>query len=217
MTTTTTSKRFALAIRTSCPPPIPIRPQPNDFEDPPSWLNYVAEHLPLERVRITRDWNRFLAFLRAVALCRPRPSGRRPLDISFADYCVAYKIFEPALVASVREASLLESPAPVLQVRQAIVQLNKETGQGVTIRELAKHLNWNEKRIYKYVQRAAEDGVVDEEPGTRERNLKRFLPRVETTKTFLPRPKDILKANPEIGKKAKYIHPFTGKCKVIRR
>jgi hypothetical protein len=100
-----------------------LRTRQGDFEDPPGWLNYVAEHLPLKEVRVRRDWNRFLAFLRAVALCRHRPSDRRRLNISFRDYCVAYKIFEPVLVARVRE-----SPAQELQVSQAIARLNKKKG-----------------------------------------------------------------------------------------
>jgi energy-coupling factor transporter ATP-binding protein EcfA2 len=193
-----------------------LRPQQNDFEDPPGWLNYVAEHLPLEEVRVRRDWKRFLAFLCAVALCRPRPSDRRPLNISFSDYCVAYKIFEPVLVASVRKASLLELPAEELQVSQTIAHLYKETGQAVTIRELAKHLNWREKRVYKYVQRAVGDRIVTQESGTRERNVKRFLPRGQVTR-FLPQPEKVLKNNPKIGKKVKYVHPFTGKWKRVCR
>src|SRR5580704_17998911 len=41
-----------------------------DFEHPPKWLQYVARHLPLDDVRVRRDWDRFLTFCSAIALCR---------------------------------------------------------------------------------------------------------------------------------------------------
>jgi hypothetical protein len=41
-----------------------------DFEHPPKWLQYVARHLPLDDVRVRRDWDRFLTFCGAIALCR---------------------------------------------------------------------------------------------------------------------------------------------------
>lgn len=42
----------------------------HDFQHPPKWLDYVARHLPLEDVRVRRDWDRFLTFCCAIALCR---------------------------------------------------------------------------------------------------------------------------------------------------
>lgn len=42
----------------------------HDFHHPPKWLDYVARHLPLEDVRVRRDWDRFLTFCCAIALCR---------------------------------------------------------------------------------------------------------------------------------------------------
>jgi hypothetical protein len=143
-----------------------LRPQRNDFEEPPAWLHYVAEHLPLDKVRVRRDWKRFLAFLRAVALCRPRPSGRQPLNISSADYCVACKIFEPVLVTSVRKTSVADIPQEELQVGDAVAKLHKDTGHAVTIRELAKHLDLKAKRIYKLIQRAMHNRLIVYEPGT---------------------------------------------------
>jgi DNA-directed RNA polymerase specialized sigma subunit len=127
------------------------------------------------------------------------------------------EIFEPILVASVQEARQLELRPQELQLCQAVAQLYKETGRAVTIRELSKHLNWKEKRVYKEVQRAVEDRVVRYEPLTRKKNVKRILPCGESTNRFLPPPKNVLKNNPEIGKKVKYVHPFTGKWRAVSR
>ena len=42
----------------------------HDFRHPPKWLDYVARHVPLDDVRVRRDWDRFLTFCCAIALCR---------------------------------------------------------------------------------------------------------------------------------------------------
>jgi hypothetical protein len=124
---------------------------------------------------------------------------------------------EPVLVASVQKARVLELPEQEVQVGEAIARLYKKTGQAVRFQELTKHLGWTEKRVYKDVQRAVQDRLVVYEPGTRPKNEKRLLPHDEATERFLPRPKSVLKNNPEIGKKVKYVHPFTGKWKAVRR
>jgi hypothetical protein len=55
-----------------------------DFQHPPAWLQYVAEQLPLTHVRARRDWEQFLSFCQACALCRRGVDA--VLDITFADY-----------------------------------------------------------------------------------------------------------------------------------
>ncbi len=188
-----------------------LRTKPGDFGIPPNWLDYVAEHLPLGEVRVRRDWIRFLAFLRAVALCRPRPD-RGPLDISSGDYCVAYKIFEPVLVASVREL-----PAQEMQVAQTIARPNKETGEAATIRDVAKRLGWKEDLVRKRAKSAVKNRLAEFEPGNREKNVKRLVARDDATKKFLPTPRQVLKHHKDIGRKIKYVDPFNGTWKVVRR
>jgi hypothetical protein len=192
-----------------------LKPQSRDFETNPDWLRYVAEHLPLEKVRVRRDWKRFLALLRAVALCRPRPENGQPLEIAFSDYCVAYKIFEPVLVASIHRAHNPELPQQQLELMKAIEQLHEKTGDAISIRDLVKRLRWTKKRVYKEVQRAVKNRTIRSEAVTREKNVKRFLPNNTKTEHFLPRPKQVLKNNPAIGKEVKYVHPFTGRWRVV--
>ncbi len=187
-------------------------PRPGDFDHPPDWLNYVAEHLPVNEIRVRRDWIRFLAFLRAIALCHPRPEDGRPLDISFRDYCVAYKIFEPVLAANIKEV-----PAEDLHLSRAVAELAKRKRRAVRTKELIKHLNWKKSLVYKHVKSAMRNGLVEYERGTRERNEKWLLARAEPTQGFLPTPKAVLKNNPKIGRKVKYVNPFTGKWKTVRR
>jgi hypothetical protein len=184
----------------------------SDFRQPPTWLRYVAEQLPLGKVRVRRDWNRFLAFLRAVALCRATPLNTEPLDITLADYCVAYKIFEPVLASTLRGL-----PTQELSIGQAVATLTKRLERAVTVRELATHLKWKIALVYKYLKKAVRHHLVEYEAGTRERNEKRLLARDEASDGFLPRPKSVLKNNPEIGEKVKYVDPFTGRWREVRK
>jgi len=58
--------------------------------------------------------------------------------------------------------------------------------------------------------------LIEYESGTREKNVKRLLAGREAS-GFLPHPRKVLKRNPEIGKKVKYVDPFTGKWRKVKR
>jgi hypothetical protein len=183
-----------------------------DFRHPPEWLRYVAEHLPLGKIRVRRDWNRFLSFLRAVALCRSTPFPIEPLDITFSDYCVAYEILEPVLASTLRGL-----PTQELLVSKAVATVGKHLQRAVTIREVAKHLRWKRSLVYKHLKAAVRHRLVKYEAGTRERNVKRVLACDEVATGFLPSPRLVLKNNRGIGRKVKYVDPFSGLRKTLER
>lgn len=177
-----------------------------DFDQPPSWLPYVAERLPLGKVRVRRDWDRFLSFCSAIALCRIGGRRDRPTDLTFGDYCVAYEIFEPVFAATLRGVRTQE-----LALGRAVAILNKCLRRAATVKEIAGALKWKESLVYKYVPRAVSKGLVEYEPGrAKEANLKRVLAIDDGAEVFLPRPFSVLKDNPEIGKEVEYVDPFTG-------
>lgn len=184
----------------------------DDFRNPPAWLRYVAEQLPLTKVRVRRDWNRSITFLKAVALCRSVPGRNEPLDITFADYCVAYQIFEPVLASTLRGY-----PTQELLVSQAVAKLIKRLNRAVTTREVAKQLKWKESLVYKHLKGAVRHRLVEYESGTHEKNLKRLLTRNEAKTQFLPTPKSVFTGNREIGTEAAYVDPFSGKRRILRR
>jgi hypothetical protein len=184
-----------------------------DFKNPPDWLRYVARQLPLGKVRVRRDWNRFLSFCKAVALCRrPLLGAEETADITFADYCVAYQILEPVLAST-----MLGLHTQELALGQAVVALSTRLGRAVTTREIAEELNWKDSLVYKHVKPAVRHRLLEYESGTREKNVKRLLARTDASDGFLPTPKMVFKNNPEIGAVSRYVDPFTGKKRVIRR
>ncbi len=130
-------------------------PRKRDFKNPPPWLLYVAKELPRNKVRVRRDWSRFLTFLEAVALCRRVPGRGQTLDNTFADYCVAYRILEPVLASTLRGL-----PTQEVSVGRAVATLVKQLERSVTVREVAEALKWKQSLVYKHVKGAVRHHLI---------------------------------------------------------
>lgn len=174
----------------------------------PTWLDYVVDHVPLDKVRVQRDWHRCLGMLQASALCG-KEHGR---DISFADYCALYRILNPALTATMHAVSEHE-----IALRQSVLRLAKELGHGVTVNEVREDLHWNKTMAYKYVHAAVAHKLIEHERGTREKNVKRLLPIEGVAGKFLPSPKQVLKNVKDLGESVQFINPFNGKLETVSR
>ncbi|MGA8538800.1 MAG: hypothetical protein WB566_04835, partial [Terriglobales bacterium] len=102
--------------------------RPGDFEQPPAWLNFVADQVPRDNVRVRRDWPRFLTFCCAVTLCSGRREKDAPLNITFEDYCIAYKILNPVFAATLEGISDKE-----IELVRVLAKLALQHGRGVTV------------------------------------------------------------------------------------
>jgi predicted transcriptional regulator len=176
----------------------------------PSWFEYVAEQVPRDKVRSRRDWKRFLSLIQAIALCRSQGDGNK--EITFADYCVAYRIFNSAFTATAYTLNENE-----LDLQKAVIRLHKQLGRAVTTKEIREELGWQESMTYKFVRKAVNHKLVQKESGTQEKNVKRFLPVPDSYGTFLPSPKKVLDNAEELGQSIKYLDPFTGEWKTVNR
>lgn len=176
----------------------------------PDWFGYLAEQVPRDKTRSKRDWNRFLGLVEAIAICNPDPN--RDGKITPADYCIGFAILESALAATNHAVNENE-----LSVRRAVEKLMKDTGRAVTIKEIRENLDWDDSMTYKWVRAAVKHALITYESGTAEKNVKRLLPVEETSSTFLPSPRRIIRDIKEFGPSVKYIDPVTGAEKTIVR
>jgi energy-coupling factor transporter ATP-binding protein EcfA2 len=183
----------------------------NDFENPPGWLRYVAEHLPLGNIRVRRDWDRFLSLCQAVALCRGAWQRERPVNITFKDYAVAFRILDPVFSSTLQGLRTQE-----LELSKAVSSLNRRLERSVTTKEIATELKWKEPVVYKHLKSAQQKGLIDFEPGTRESNRKLVRASEQLSVRFLPSPRQVLRSNPEIGEEVSFIDPFTGAREILR-
>jgi len=187
--------------------------QDRDFRNPPNWLRYVAQQLPLNHIRVRRDWNKVLTFCKAISLCRRFESDpTRALNIDFRDYCVAYRILEPVLSATMGGVYEQE-----VDLGNTVAALNRKLGRAVTIREVADELGWKNSLVYKHIKSAARHKVIDYEPGKREKNVKRFLATENRGQRFLPSPASVMVHCPEVGKELTYNDPLSGEWRTLRR
>lgn len=163
--------------------------------------------VPKEHVRVRRDWDRFLTFCKAVAICRSfQSSPRLPqnLIVDFSDYCVTYRVLNAALASTTyalheREIALAES----------VRAIQKKNGRPVTIQEIATHLAWSEALVYKYVDPAIAHGLLRKIPGSRQSNQK-LLEWVAGSETgFLPSPVRVLRKLKGTKLEARFIDPLT--------
>jgi hypothetical protein len=183
-------------------------PSKGDLPLSPKWLTFVAKRVPRQLVRVRRDWDRFLILLKAIALTRRCPGTRTKVNVEFQDYCVAYRILEPALAATMQGV-----PGQELEIVKAVRALSR-TNRDVTVKDVARHLGRNIHVTYKYARKAINHDFLKYAPGRRERNLK---PLETTSKRpgFLPKPVIVLKNNPELGNSVRFVDPFKGKSRRI--
>ena len=178
--------------------------------DLPGWFEYIAEKVPRDEPRAMRDWKRWLALVKATSLCRPQSGSRN--KVTFADYCVAYQILNPALTATVHALSEGE-----LAIQKTVSRLANKKGRAVTAAEVQERLGWNQSATYRYLLRAVKAGLIRYEGGTRETNVKPVLPIAEVASTFLPSPKRLLNHVRNIEDSLEFVDPFTGAQKRMHR
>lgn len=183
----------------------------------PEWFDYLADQIPAEDSRARRDAARFLSLLEAVALCRSFADGRRnkskEIEINFADYCVAYPILREAFASTYAGAHPM-----AMEFARAVRQLCSKSKKHVTTKEVATHLGWNEAVAHKWRVEAVKQKVVQYKSGTYPRNQKPLLPGpAEHPTAFLPEPRLVFEARPELGTVVKYTCPLSGEALFMRR
>ena len=182
----------------------------------PSWFGYLGERIPASQSRARRDVPRFLSLLKAVALCRSysdgrRDEGREHIEISFADYCVAYLILSDAFSSTYSGAH-----PQSLQIAGCVRELHGIHERHVTVKEIRKALRWKDQVTYRWLKDAEKKGLVVKEPGTREKNLKRYGPGALRPTRFLPDPQTLLMECAELDEVVRYEDPLTGDKKMLQ-
>jgi hypothetical protein len=182
----------------------------------PEWFTFLAERIPAAETRARRDAERFLSLLKAVAACSSLSDGRRDekgdIQINLADYCIAYEILNEAFAFTYGGAH-----PHALMVAETVRKLRGDFKRPVTVKEVAEHHGWEQPLAYKWVNVAIESKLIVREAGTREKNLKRLIPRAAAESTFLPHPTLVLRDGQDAAKFVRYIHPLTGHTQTLRR
>src|SRR5580700_5202169 len=183
----------------------------------PEWFDYLGVQVPTEDSRARRDVPQFLSFLEAIARCCSFSDGRhqksKPIEINFADYCVAYPILREAFASTYAGAHPM-----AMEFAKAVRQLCSKRKNHVTTKEVATHLGWTEAVAHKWRIKAVKQKLVQYKPGTYAQNKKPLLPGpADRPTTFLPDPQLVLNARPELPEEVKYISQMSGVERTLRR
>ena len=181
------------------------------FEDPPSWLDTVSDHLPTS-VSTRRDWPRFLSLLRAIVLTRcyrPEVVRHGILRVELSDYAIAFRLLNDAF--SRPRVTVGVSTA---KVAGAVAKLYRDFGEAVSVAQICAQLKWNLKTVYKHVKQAEEAGVLVSDNVPRPKNEKRFIPTDGECDDFLLSPQELLWHHPELGP-CQFVDPITGETEEI--
>jgi hypothetical protein len=181
------------------------------------WFKSVADRIPADETRARRDVDRFCSLLEAVALCRSFSDGRyhensEELEIDFSDYCVAFEILNDAFSSTHRSTH-----PQALRVGESVQRLYSEWERGVPAKELAKENGWELPVTYKWLNVAIKDKLIVLEPGTNEKNRKRYTPGAVRATRFLPAPQELMKERSDLEEAIGYLDPLTGKWKKLQR
>jgi hypothetical protein len=184
----------------------------------PDWFDYFGERIPDEQSRARRDVPRFLSLLQAVACCRSYSDGRREkskniIEINFADYCVAYRILSKAFIYT-----YVGAHPNVVEFAAAVRDLCDKGKKPVTTKDVAAHLEWENKVAHKWRVEAVKQQLVEYQPGTFPQNKKPLLPgAARHATTFLPDPRLVFRERPDLGEEVRFMDPLSGKSKILRR
>jgi hypothetical protein len=176
------------------------------------WFREIPRMVPTDNVRVRRDWERFLTFCKAVALCRSftaSSSGVKPgrqVTVSFADYCVTHIIVNAALASSVYTLHERE-----LALAEAVRKLTKKFKKPAALQDVATFLGWKRSLVYKYLRATIKHKLVREVDGKRQSNRKLLESIPGARSGFLPSPEQVLRVAEGISDDERnFVHPLTG-------
>jgi len=182
----------------------------------PDWLRQVGELIPSGEPRARRDADRFLSFLEAVARCRSFSDGRREnsneIQISLADYAVAYEILSDAFSSTYRGVH-----PQALKVAESVVRLHNKLKHPVTAKEIAHGLGWKDALTYKWIEAAVTAKLAAYQEGTQPQNQKYLIPVPGAAVHFLPDPVRLLGSSESVGDEVSFLDPLTGEERKLRR
>jgi hypothetical protein len=184
----------------------------------PRWFVKIADYVYDADIRVRRYFPAFATGCKAITLLRSflriqglRKKAPKTLQVGFADFVIAAILFDPVFVES-----LHSTKDKATETRTIVERISKRKDyQAVDAMELAKELGISKDRAYERIRQAETAGTIRRANAPEKGNRKLFLPT--SRPRFIPDPKELFQRLPELGNKAKFVHPLSGKWVIYRR
>jgi DNA primase len=175
----------------------------------PKWFAAVADSVFVGDVSVRRYYPAFVEACRTVCLIRSFQRDRQPkegskLEVEFADFAIAAKIFDSVFVETLRQQE-----GSALEVRQVVKDTSDSNrGAPVQAEDLAKVLGISRDRAYKRLSEGAKAGVIRQVNAPEKDNRKFYLPAPRPR--FIPDPGELFQELDGIEDEVRFVHPITG-------
>jgi hypothetical protein len=189
------------------------------------YARWLAENIPINKVRIRRDFERVLVAISACALLHQyqreivHKHDHEYLQASVSDYLIVRELFEGSLIKSVDGTSpKTEWFVNVVKKIHAekkdnICSEDTETDHMVSIADIINITGASRRSVYNWLEPAVNNGFVEKiKFGNRVFfQLTGVLEgKTSTRESFLPEPVKLLNAFPEISRGLQFVDPITG-------
>ena len=185
------------------------------------YAKWLSKNVPADVVRIRRDAERVLTmisvctFLHQFQREKILENGIEYLQASVVDYLIVRELLEGTLIKTIKgippkTESLIEAVNKITKAKKP-AKPSEEEEEFVKYIDLIEATGMSQGTVMNWIKPAIEAGFIEK---TKQGKYACFKPasgdKKESMSTFLPTPKEILKAFPELSEDIFYIDPVTG-------
>ncbi len=189
------------------------------------YSKWLAQHMPVKKVRIRRDFERILMAIEVCALLHQyqrkivRKDGQEYLEASVVDYLMVKELLEGTLIETVEGTSpktemLVQMVREIYAGKDAAYTSENEMDAMVSMTELVNKAGKTRRTVERWLEPAVENGLLDK----KKRGRQVFFKPVEETasnpifskKSMLPAGEALINNFPELCKGIQFVHPISG-------
>jgi DNA-binding transcriptional ArsR family regulator len=189
------------------------------------YSKWLAQHMPVKKVRIRRDFERILMAIEVCALLHQyqrrhvRKDGQEYLEASVVDYLMVKELLEGTLIETVEGTSpktemLVQMVREIYAGKGAAYTSEDETDAMVSMTELVNKAGKTRRTVERWLEPAVENGLLDKKKRGRQVF---FKPAEEAAsnpifskRSMLPAGEALINNFPELCKEIQFVHPISG-------
>jgi hypothetical protein len=186
---------------------------------------WLAQQMPVKKVRIRRDFERILMAIEVCALLHQyqrkivRKDGQEYLEASVVDYFMVKELLEGTLIETVEGTSpktemLLQMVREIYAVKGAEYTGEDEKNSMVNMTDLVKKAGKTRRTVERWLEPAVENGLLDK----KKRGRQVFFKPAEqaannpifSKRSLLPAGEALINKFIELSQEIKFVHPTSG-------
>lgn len=189
------------------------------------YSTWLAQHMPVKKVRIRRDFERILMAISVCALLHQsqrrivRKDGQEYLEASVVDYLMVKELLEGTLIETVEGTSpktemLVRMVQEIYSGKGAAYTTEDGTDAMVSMTEIVNKVGKTRRTVERWLDPAVENGLLDKKKLGRQVFFKPSKEAagnpVFSKRSMLPAGEVLINNFPELCKAIQFVHPVSG-------